>query len=72
MNQQTQNKAQISKGSTKNQPHQPEYKDKTMQGLQDEKKNTQSKIKSSGNDTAGKLKSKQGQSSGGEEGCGCS
>ena len=59
MNQQTQKKEQISKGSAKTQPTQPEYKDKPMQNLQDEKKNVQSKNKSSKSDSA-------------EEGCGCS
>ena len=59
MNQQTQKKEQISKGSAKTQPNQPEYKDKPMQNLQDEKKNAQSKNKSSKSNSA-------------EEGCGCS
>ena len=62
MSQQTQNKAQINKGSIKNQPKQPEYKDKPMQDLQDEKKSAQSRDKSCGSDATGKLKSKQGQS----------
>jgi len=70
MNQQTQNKEQVGKGSTETK-NQPAYKDKPIQTTQDGQK-AQSKDKSCGDDTTSRPQSQQGQgksSATKEEGC---
>jgi len=70
MNQQTQNKEQIGKGSTETK-NQPEYKDKPIQPIQDGQ-NAQPKDKSCGDDVTTRPEFKQGQdvnSGAQKEGC---